>query len=114
MKNMESPFYNEKQNFLFVKTENDGEKLSDYIFIHKDETTGKGFLAHFESYKDDIPLEVYSLNKVPEFDVKGLNTDLCQTDYTEEVTWKRLRIKAILPTTWKILFDQIISKLKIL
>ena len=111
MEQSESPFYDEKQNFLFVKKESNGEKLSDYIFIHKDEITEKSFLAHFNSYNDDTPLEVYSLNKVPQIDVRRIESTLCQASFSEENTWKRIRIKAILPTTWKMLFEQIVSKL---
>ena len=104
-------FYDENRNFLFVKAEDDGTHLSDYIFIHKDITSDKGFMAHFESYKDDIPVEVYSLKKMSITDMKNIDKPLFQTNYSEETSWKRLRINAILPTSWKILFDKIINNL---
>ena len=104
-------FYDENRNFLFVKAEDDGTHLSDYIFIHKDITSDKGFMAHFESYKDDIPVEVYSLKKMSITDIKNIDKPLFQTNYSEETSWKRLRINAILPTSWKILFDKIINNL---
>jgi hypothetical protein len=63
-------------------------------------------MAHFESYKDDIPIEVYSLKKMSITDMKNIDKPLFQTNYSEETSWKRLRINAILPTSWKILFDK--------
>ena len=67
---------------------------------------------HFKSYKEDTPLEVYSLTKIPPTELKGVDNSLFQANYSEETSWKRLRINAILPTTWKILFEQIISIIK--
>lgn len=112
MEQDDNRFYDENCNYLFVKTENAGKKLSDYIFIHKDVESDKGFLAHFKSYKEDTPLEVYSLTKIPPTELKGVDNSLFQANYSEETSWKRLRINAILPTTWKILFEQIISIIK--
>jgi hypothetical protein len=111
MERDDNRFYDENCNFLFVKAEDDGAHLSDYIFIHKDISSDKGFMAHFESYKDDVPIEVYSLKKISLTDIKNIEKPLFQANYSEETSWKRLRIKAILPTTWKMLFEQIINKL---
>ena len=111
MERDDNRFYDENCNFLFVKAEDNGKQLSDYIFIHMDMTSDKGFMAHFESYKKDVPIEVYCLKKISLTDIKTIDKPLFQTNNSEETSWKRLRIKAILPTTWKNLFEQIISKL---
>lgn len=112
MERNDNRFYDENCNFLFVKTETNDKKLSDYIFIHKDIESNKGFIAHFKSYKEDVPIEVYSLKKMSLTDIKNIDNSLRETNYSEETSWKRLRIKAILPTTWKILFEKIMSNIE--
>jgi hypothetical protein len=111
MERDENRFFDENCNFLFVKTENDGKKLSDHIFIHKEIESDKGFLAHFKSYDEDIPLEVYSLKKMSLTQINDLDTTPCQVNYSDVTSWKRIRINALLPTPWKILFEQIVSNL---
>jgi hypothetical protein len=110
-KHCESNFYDEKQNFLFVKVDDNSNKLLDHIFIHKDAESDKGFLAHFKSYDEDEPLEVYSLSKLSHSKLEHVDESLCQLNYSEKLIWHRLRIQGALPTPWKILFEQIISKL---
>jgi hypothetical protein len=105
-------FYDEKYNFLFVKTEGDGRKLLDHIFIHKEIESGKGFIAHFKSYDEDLPLEVYSLNKISLTQLNGVDdvdNSLYQLNCSDLISWKRLRIKPVLPTVWKIHFEKIMS-----
>lgn len=99
-------FYDENQNYLFVKKSNNGELL-DHIFIHLDETKDTNFLAHFKSYIDDSPIYFYKLEKVnlSQKDNKK-NADLFSIkNYTEEQVWKRIRVKAALPSPWKNLFE---------
>ncbi len=104
-------FYDENCNYLFVKTENNGKQLSDYVFIHIDIESDKSFLAHFESYKENEPVEVYGLKKIPLTQFKGVENSLCKANYSEDTSWKRLRIKAILPTSWKMFFEKILSNI---
>lgn len=111
MEQNDCSFYDEKQNFLFVKVDDNSNKLLDHIFIHKDAETGRGFLAHFKSYDEDEPLEVYSLSKLSLSKLEDVDNSLCQINYSEKLTWQRLRIQGVLPTPWKILFEQIITKL---
>lgn len=105
----DNSFYDENCNFLFVKTESDGKKLSDYIYIHKDIESDKGFLAHFKSYKEDTPMEVYSLKRIPIIDIEHEDHFLSQTGFSEDNIWKRIRINGFLPSKWRMLFDKIMS-----
>ena len=103
-------FYNEDYNSLFVKTEDNGKKLLDHIFIHMDEEENKCFMAHYKSYNDNSPIGVYRLKKIPLTQLEKIDCNLFQTDYSEETVWKRLRTGA-LPSLWKNFFDQLYSKL---
>jgi len=92
-----------------VKVDDNSNKLLDHIFIHKDAELGKSFLAHFKSYDEDDPLEVYSLSKLSLSKLEDVDESLCQINCPKKSVWHRLRIQGALPTPWKILFEQIIS-----
>ena len=109
MEQDEKRFYDEDCNFLYVKTENDGQKFLDHVFIHKDKESGRGFMAHFKTYNEDLPIEVYSIKKIQLPELNDIDHTLCQSNYSDVTSWKRIRIKAALPTQWKILFEKLMS-----
>ena len=102
-------YYDENSNYLFVKKGKDN-KLLDYIFVHLDDEHSS-FLAHYESYKSDMPLEVYRLKKI---DLQEeIPTPSAQTELEGEQSWKKVRINSILPSKWNMFFEYIEEKLKL-
>lgn len=103
-------YYNDSNNYLFVRNGKDN-KLQDYIFLHLDDLEKSNFLAHYASYNSDTPLAVYRLEKVhvQEEEIPILSE---QTDIEEEQTWEKVRVNGILPSKWRMIFEQIEEKQK--
>lgn len=104
-------YYDEKKNFLFVKKGKE-DQLQDYIFIHLDKVENLSFLAHYETFMDDVPFELYKLEKILSMK-DDLFSSIEHLDAKEEQTWKRVRVCGILPSKWRIFFEQIEGKLKL-
>lgn len=105
-------YYDENCNYLFVRQGEDG-MLYEHIFIHLDDDEAKSFLALFESYNSDVPLNMYRLEKFPlsKENFKGILSSLAG-DYKEKQIWKRIKVTSVLPSTWRMIFDLINEKLK--
>ncbi|MBR5728635.1 MAG: hypothetical protein IKX61_00285 [Prevotella sp.] len=99
-------YYDDNINFLFVKKGKDAQ-LQDYIFVHLNDADDFNFLAHYESYKSDMPLEIYKLHKVMCLKEEDKNFLYPITDVTEEQTWKRVRVSGMLPSKWRMYFETI-------
>ena len=70
------------------------------------------FIAHYVSYKSDTPLEVYKFEKVDCPDEIDNNTLSQVKDFTEEEAWKRVRVSGMLPSKWRMYFENLEEKLK--
>ena len=101
-------FYDEKNNFLFVR-KGENSELLDYIFIHKDDDDKKNFMAHYESYKADYPIEVYKMEKVDSASSDCLETINFLDNGKLEMAWKSVRVSSILRSQWRIFFENLIS-----
>jgi len=107
---METNYYDETKNFLFVKKGKDGSLL-DHIFIHLDETTQKSFLAYYESYCSDKPLKMFKFEEVAlsEEETSEYPSSLL-TNLKEEQVWSRIRVSSALPAKWRMFFELIMEK----
>lgn len=105
-----SDFTDENCNFLFIKKGKDG-KLLDHIFIHLVDSDETNFLAYFTSYDNDKPSKLFKLEEIalPDNSLPR-NEAIMSMDYKEEQTWMRMKIKGVLPSTWKMLFESIVEK----
>ena len=96
-------YYDDSNNYLFVRT-GKNNKLHDYIFLHLDDLEKLNFLAHYASYKSDMPLEVYKLEKINiQEEIPTLPE---HTDLEVEQTWKKVRVNSFLPSKWRMFFEQ--------
>ena len=107
---METNFYDETKNFIFVKKGTDGSLL-DHIFIHLDETIQKSFLAYYESYSSDVPLKVFKFEEVvlSEEETSEYPSSLFK-NFKKEQMWSRLRVSGALPSQWRIFFESLMKK----
>ena len=103
-------YYDEEKNFLFVSKDNNG-RLSEHIFIHLEESCNTSFLALFESHQSESPSMIFKLERMSLANKKKTNDNaiLKRTDYYQEKVWKRLRVKAVLPSVWEMFFKSIIE-----
>lgn len=102
--------YDDSNNYLFVRKGNDN-KLHDYIFLHLEDDENLNFLAHYASYKSNMPLAVYKLERIC-FQEEEIPFPLEQKDVKGEQTWKKVRVNSILPSKWNMFFEKIEEKLK--
>jgi hypothetical protein len=98
-------YYDDSNNYLFVRKGKDN-KLHDYIFVHLDDEEKLSFLAHYESYKSDIPLEVYRLEKIDFPEGEDIPALPEHENITGEQIWKEVRVNSILPSKWRMFFEQ--------
>lgn len=112
MGNSGTNYYDENSNYLFVRQDEDG-MLHEHIFIHMDDDGAKSFLAFFETYNSDVPLNMYRLEKISlsEENIKGIISSL-DDDYNEKQMWKRINVNSVLPSKWRMIFDLINEKIK--
>lgn len=104
-------YYDDENNFLFVK-KGEKDQLLDYIFVHLDDTDKLNFVAHYASYKDDTPLKIYKLEKVVRPNEIDSDNLPIMNDFTEEQTWKRVKVNGVLPSKWRLFFETLDKKLK--
>lgn len=103
-------YYDENNNYLFVRKGKDN-KLHDYIFLHLDDMEKLNFFAHYSSYKSDMPLEVYRLERIHFQEREKTIPSEC-ADLEVEQTWKKVRVNGVLPSKWRMFFEQNEEKLK--
>lgn len=107
MEENKTNFYEDDNNYMFVKKGKDGQLL-DYLFIHLNDSEKPSFLVHFESFVNDNPLGVFKLERI---DLNEDGTCLLSSshfsDFKEEQNWKRVKVCGLLPSKWKMLFEEI-------
>ncbi|MBR6963500.1 MAG: hypothetical protein IKH86_07675 [Prevotella sp.] len=107
MEENKTNFYEDDSNYMFVKKGNDGQLL-DYLFIHLSDSGKPNFLVHFDSFVKDNPLEVFKIERI---DLKDDGTCLLSSaqisDFKEEQNWKRVKVCGMLPSKWRMLFEEI-------